>query len=177
MAMEIKQFFNRSQLKQKNLLLQLCVRSPSLLLFILPHFPLHRHDSTTDCKQHVVVRHSFPTSTRLESRSLTRRTSHALWLILTLLIPITLGQLRHGLRRQFTTTGIVGAKAGAAEVTSILEDRILGASKNVDLEETGRVLSIGDGIARVYGLRNVQAEEMVEFSSGVQVCVFLLKVL
>ena len=60
------------------------------------------------------------------------------------------------------------AKAGAAEVTSILEERILGASKNVDLHETGRVLSIGDGIARVYGLRNVQAEEMVEFASGVQ---------
>ncbi|KAI3641617.1 hypothetical protein MIR68_000348, partial [Amoeboaphelidium protococcarum] len=48
------------------------------------------------------------------------------------------------------------------------EERILGANKNVDLQETGRVLSIGDGIARVYGLRNVQAEEMVEFSSGVQ---------
>lgn len=60
-------------------------------------------------------------------------------------------------------------KAGAAEVTSILEDRILGSTKQVDLEETGRVLSIGDGIARVYGLRNCQAEEMVEFSSGVQV--------
>ena len=38
-----------------------------------------------------------------------------------------------------------------------------------DVQETGRVLSIGDGIARVYGLRNVQAEELVEFSSGVQV--------
>lgn len=38
------------------------------------------------------------------------------------------------------------------------------------MEETGRVLSIGDGIARVYGLKNVQAEEMVEFSSGLKVC-------
>lgn len=54
-------------------------------------------------------------------------------------------------------------------MSSILEERILGTSKASDLEETGRVLSIGDGIARVYGLRNVQAEEMVEFSSGVQV--------
>ncbi len=53
-------------------------------------------------------------------------------------------------------------------MTSILEERILGANKSIDLEETGRVLSIGDGIARVYGLRNVQAEEMVEFASGVQ---------
>ena len=39
-----------------------------------------------------------------------------------------------------------------------------------NLEETGRVLSIGDGIARVYGLKNIQAEEMVEFSSGIKVC-------
>ncbi|KAJ2402481.1 Alpha subunit of the F1 sector of mitochondrial F1F0 ATP synthase [Coemansia sp. RSA 2559] len=61
-----------------------------------------------------------------------------------------------------------GAKPAASEVTSILEERILGASNKVDLQETGRVLSVGDGIARVYGLKNVQAEEMVEFSSGVQ---------
>lgn len=40
------------------------------------------------------------------------------------------------------------------------------------MEETGRVLSIGDGIARVYGLKNVQAEEMVEFSSGLKVCFY-----
>merc|ERR1740124_849665 len=42
------------------------------------------------------------------------------------------------------------------------------ASSKANLEETGRVLSIGDGIARVYGLRNIQAEEMVEFSSGLK---------
>ena len=36
------------------------------------------------------------------------------------------------------------------------------------MSETGRVLSVGDGIARVYGLRNVQAEELVEFASGVK---------
>jgi len=41
--------------------------------------------------------------------------------------------------------------------------------KQADLEETGRVLSIGDGIARVYGLKNIQADEMVEFSSGLKV--------
>jgi len=55
-----------------------------------------------------------------------------------------------------------------AEVSSILEDRILGESASVNLEETGKVLSIGDGIARVYGLKNIQAEEMVEFSSGLK---------
>ena len=59
-------------------------------------------------------------------------------------------------------------KTGTAEVSSILEERILGADTSVDLEETGRVLSIGDGIARVHGLRDVQAEEMVEFSSGLK---------
>jgi len=53
-------------------------------------------------------------------------------------------------------------------VSSILEERILGQSATADLEETGRVLSIGDGIARVYGLKNIQAEEMVEFSSGLK---------
>lgn len=57
----------------------------------------------------------------------------------------------------------------SAEVSSILEQRIMGFTDNVELEETGRVLSIGDGIARVYGLKNIQAEEMVEFSSGLKV--------
>ncbi|KAG5197954.1 hypothetical protein JEQ12_007644 [Ovis aries] len=59
-------------------------------------------------------------------------------------------------------------KTGTAEVSSVLEERVLGADTSVDLEETGRVLSIGDGIARVHGLRNVQAGEMVEFSSGLK---------
>lgn len=54
-------------------------------------------------------------------------------------------------------------------MTSILEERILGHTPKENLEETGRVLSIGDGIARVYGLKNIQAEEMVEFSSGLKV--------
>lgn len=60
------------------------------------------------------------------------------------------------------------AKPAASEVSSILEERIGGSSASADVQETGRVLTIGDGIARVYGLRNVQAEEMVEFSSGVR---------
>ena len=54
-------------------------------------------------------------------------------------------------------------------MSSILEERILGSTASIDIQETGRVLSIGDGIARVYGLKNVQAEEMVEFSSGIKV--------
>merc|ERR1711912_227401 len=71
--------------------------------------------------------------------------------------------------RQFSTSQNVGAaKAGAGEISSILEERVLGHTSAADLEETGRVLSIGDGIARVYGLKNIQAEEMVEFSSGLK---------
>merc|ERR1712121_41785 len=62
-----------------------------------------------------------------------------------------------------------------AEISSILEERILGHESSADLEETGRVLSIGDGIARVYGLNNIQAEEMVEFSSGLRGMAFNLE--
>ncbi|SCU83634.1 LAFA_0D04742g1_1 [Lachancea sp. 'fantastica'] len=60
------------------------------------------------------------------------------------------------------------AKAQPTEVSSILEERIRGVSEETNLNETGRVLSVGDGIARVFGLNNVQAEELVEFSSGVK---------
>eukprot|EP01135_Chromosphaera_perkinsii_P008350 Nk52_evm1s1290 gene=Nk52_evmTU1s1290 len=55
-----------------------------------------------------------------------------------------------------------------SEVSSILEERILKSGSVTDIQETGKVLSIGDGIARVYGLRKCQAEEMVEFSSGLR---------
>ncbi len=66
------------------------------------------------------------------------------------------------------STSNVKLAGGAPEISSILEEKILGSKTNQDLEETGRVLSIGDGIARVYGLKNCQAEEMVEFSSGLK---------
>merc|ERR1712198_423910 len=67
--------------------------------------------------------------------------------------------------RKLSTTP---AAPASAEISSILEERVLGAAPAANLEETGRVLSIGDGIARVYGLKNIQAEEMVEFSSGLK---------
>jgi len=71
--------------------------------------------------------------------------------------------------RWLSTSHAVKAKSStSAETSTILEERILGAAPKTDLEETGRVLSIGDGIARVYGLKNIQAEEMVEFSSGLK---------
>lgn len=63
----------------------------------------------------------------------------------------------------------LSAPSRGAEISAILEERIMGAAPKADLEETGRVLSIGDGIARVYGLKNIQADEMVEFSSGLKV--------
>ncbi|KAL1976509.1 hypothetical protein VTN31DRAFT_2791 [Thermomyces dupontii] len=58
------------------------------------------------------------------------------------------------------------AKAAPTEVSSILEQRIRGVQEEAGLAETGRVLSVGDGIARVHGMTNVQAEELVEFASG-----------
>merc|ERR1712179_823500 len=67
-----------------------------------------------------------------------------------------------------TSSPATAEKQGAAELSSILEQRILGTAPSEDLTETGRVLTIGDGIARVHGLRNIQAEEMVEFSSGLK---------
>merc|ERR1712136_96977 len=71
--------------------------------------------------------------------------------------------------QQLSTSAPAAAeKQGAAELSSILEQRILGTAPSEDLTETGRVLTIGDGIARVHGLRNIQAEEMVEFSSGLK---------
>lgn len=60
------------------------------------------------------------------------------------------------------------AKASPTEVSSILEQRIRGVQEEAGLAETGRVLSVGDGIARVHGMSNVQAEELVEFASGVK---------
>ncbi|KAI5287564.1 Alpha subunit of the F1 sector of mitochondrial F1F0 ATP synthase [Ascosphaera aggregata] len=62
----------------------------------------------------------------------------------------------------------VEAKPAPTEVSSILEQRIRGVREDSAVAETGRVLSVGDGIARVHGMNNVQAEELVEFASGVK---------
>jgi len=55
-----------------------------------------------------------------------------------------------------------------SEVTKILKEQIKKFGEKAEISEVGQVLSVGDGIARVYGLDNVQAGEMVEFSSGVK---------
>lgn len=67
-----------------------------------------------------------------------------------------------------STRRLASTKAQPTEVSSILEERIKGVSDEANLNETGRVLAVGDGIARVFGLNNIQAEELVEFSSGVK---------
>src|SRR5947208_4593316 len=56
----------------------------------------------------------------------------------------------------------------AAEISAILKDQIKNFSKEAEVSEVGQVLSVGDGIARVYGLDNVQAGEMVEFPGGIR---------
>jgi F-type H+-transporting ATPase subunit alpha len=56
----------------------------------------------------------------------------------------------------------------AAEISKVIKDQIASFGTEAQVSETGQVLSVGDGIARVYGLDNVQAGEMVEFANGVQ---------
>jgi F-type H+-transporting ATPase subunit alpha len=56
----------------------------------------------------------------------------------------------------------------AAEISAILKDQIKNFGNEAEVSEVGQVLSVGDGIARVYGLDNVQAGEMVEFPGGIR---------
>src|ERR1700716_2647295 len=56
----------------------------------------------------------------------------------------------------------------AAEISAILKNEIASFGNEAQVTEVGQVLSVGDGIARVYGLDNVQAGEMVEFENGVR---------
>ncbi|HTT48955.1 MAG TPA: F0F1 ATP synthase subunit alpha [Pseudolabrys sp.] len=56
----------------------------------------------------------------------------------------------------------------AAEISAILKEQIQNFGQEAEVSEVGQVLSVGDGIARVYGLDNVQAGEMVEFENGVR---------
>jgi len=60
----------------------------------------------------------------------------------------------------------VVAKVQADEISSIIKERIDNFELNVDINETGKIVSYGDGIAQVYGLNNVMAGEMVEFEDG-----------
>lgn len=55
-----------------------------------------------------------------------------------------------------------------SEISVLLEQKISNTYSKINVDEVGRVLSVGDGIARIYGLKKIQAGEMVEFASGVK---------
>tara|TARA_B110000444_G_scaffold260968_1_gene310216 strand:+ start:3194 stop:4771 length:1578 start_codon:yes stop_codon:yes gene_type:complete len=60
------------------------------------------------------------------------------------------------------------AKINPAEVSSILREQLAGVKTAAQLEEVGTVLQVGDGIARIYGLSNVQSGELIEFDNGIR---------
>ncbi len=60
------------------------------------------------------------------------------------------------------------AEVKPAEVSAILRQQLAGFKSESDLQEVGTVLQVGDGIARVYGLTNVQSGELIEFENGLQ---------
>ncbi|OQX10029.1 MAG: F0F1 ATP synthase subunit alpha [Desulfobulbaceae bacterium A2] len=55
----------------------------------------------------------------------------------------------------------------AEEISQIIRDQIAGYTSDIDLKETGTVISVGDGIARVYGVENCMAMELLEFTGGI----------
>ena len=60
------------------------------------------------------------------------------------------------------------AEINPAEVSSILREQLAGVKSAAELEEVGTVLQVGDGIARIYGLSNVESGELIEFENGVR---------
>jgi F-type H+-transporting ATPase subunit alpha len=60
------------------------------------------------------------------------------------------------------------AEINPAEVSSILREQLAGVKTAAQLEEVGTVLQVGDGIARIYGLSNVQSGELIEFDNGIR---------
>jgi len=60
----------------------------------------------------------------------------------------------------------VAQKLQADEISAIIKERIENFELKIDVEETGKVISFGDGVAKVYGLNNVMAGEMLEFENG-----------
>ena len=60
------------------------------------------------------------------------------------------------------------AEVKPAEVSAILRKQLAEANSETNLQEVGTVLQVGDGIARIYGLTNVQSGELIEFENGLQ---------
>ncbi|MEX2380603.1 MAG: F0F1 ATP synthase subunit alpha, partial [Vicingaceae bacterium] len=58
------------------------------------------------------------------------------------------------------------AEVNPAEVSAILRDQLAGVKSEADLEEVGTVLYVGDGIARIYGMSQVQSGELIEFDNN-----------
>ena len=67
------------------------------------------------------------------------------------------------------------AEIKPAEVTAILRQQLAGLNQGSDLEEVGTVLQVGDGVARIYGLNNVEAGELIELAGGVKAIVLNLE--
>merc|ERR1719223_576935 len=79
---------------------------------------------------------------------------------------------QHGLlqtsQRAFRMSPVANKKPSIGDAVTILQSKVSSINQVADLKEFGTVISIGDGIARVFGLMKVQAGEMVEFTSGVK---------
>jgi len=70
--------------------------------------------------------------------------------------------------RAFRASAVANKKPSIGDAVTILQSKVSSINQVADLKEFGTVISIGDGIARVFGLMKVQAGEMVEFTSGVK---------
>ena len=55
-----------------------------------------------------------------------------------------------------------------SEITDILQKKLSGIVNNLEFEEVGTVLQVSDGVARIYGLSNVQSNELIEFENGIK---------
>lgn len=70
--------------------------------------------------------------------------------------------------RAFRASAAANKKPSIGDAVTILQSKVSSINQVNDLKEFGSVISIGDGIARVFGLTSVQAGEMVEFDSGIK---------
>lgn len=66
-------------------------------------------------------------------------------------------------------------KIKPSEVSEVLEQELKGINNSENFEEVGTVLTVADGVAHIYGLRNVEASELLEFENGVMAVVMNLE--
>ena len=59
------------------------------------------------------------------------------------------------------------AEVKPGEISAILREQLAGLKTESDIQEVGTILQVGDGIARIYGISNVQSGELIEFENGV----------